>query len=174
MRDDKGCLGEFVAALIIGIALWIAICICIILGKTAFGLEEPCDYSPEEIAMAIQKVGAKDEQLSQYAYSFANTKAPIWHISIAAVESGWGRSKLAKEGNLYGLKNKNKYVWFQDKNGVHGDWCIEYAEWVFDHRFGGCGIYQMSRTYSGVPDEWLSAVTSVHNKIWRELQCQNN
>lgn len=158
----KKFLAEMGCALFAIGAVFVAVCIIVILGKTAFGLDlnDSVEVSTEELTAVLP------EGLSTYAENFiaaaheSNVNVLVL-CAISSIESANGRSKLAKlHGNLFGIKNKGRYIWWNDKNGTHADRSIEHAAWFIRKRFldKGCTTLQaMGETYAS-SDTWGPAV----------------
>lgn len=161
----KNFFATLLTALIVGCIVWAMICGGIILGKLAFAdtrtpIIEECGLYEAEL-MSIMP-----SELKQYAKSFLKTEKEeginaLFLLAIANIESGRGTSILAeKHGNLFGIKNGGRYIWWNDKNGLNTDRGIEHAGWFLRTRFiekGATSIRQIGRTYSGT-EEWGKAV----------------
>ncbi len=135
--------------------------------KTSAELCTACGWTEEQLAHALQG------NLSQYAAVFLDAER-TYHVnavflaSVAAHESGWGKSKLAIErNNLFGIKSGDSYKRFSSKEA-----CILYAaEYLSvnylspDGRyFHGYEVKDVCVRYCG-SDNWTRQIERIMNDI---------
>jgi beta-N-acetylglucosaminidase len=132
----------------------------------------PCGYTAEEL-----EIGLRGE-LKPLADTFIAAEKEtgvnaIFLASVAALESGWGKSNLAEEkNNLYGWRGASGYRWFWSKES-----CINHvARFLKKHYLSPDGKYYSGATVEGVCvryngcDEWSEMVRQIMNQIERRIE----
>ena len=118
---------------------WGILCLCVSCGVRAFACEfdvtAPCGLSTEELEAVLKY------DLKPYAEAFLNAEAnynvnACFLASIAAHESSWGRSDLAKnKNNLFGWKGRNGYKEFESPER-----CIDFVAWKLAKKYISKGL----------------------------------
>ena len=118
---------------------WGILCLCVSCGVRAFACEfdvtAPCGLSTEELEAVLKY------DLKEYAEEFLQAEEE-YNInacllaSIAAHESSWGRSDLAKnKNNLFGWKGKDGYKEFESPER-----CIDFVAWKLAKKYINKGL----------------------------------
>ena len=118
---------------------WGILCLCVSCGVKAFACEfdvtAPCGLSTEELEAVLKY------DLKEYAEEFLQAEEDYginacFLASIAALESGWGRSDLAKnKNNLFGWKGKDGYKEFESPER-----CIDFVAWKLSKKYINKGL----------------------------------
>lgn len=122
-----------------------------------FDVTAPCGLSTEELEAVLKY------DLKPYAEAFLNAEAnydvnACFLASIAALESGWGRSDLAKnKNNLFGWKGRNGYKEFESPER-----CIDFVAWKLAKKYISKGldtIDKIAPVYCN--EEWAGYVKDI-------------
>ena len=122
-----------------------------------FDVTAPCGLSTEELEAVLKY------DLKEYAEEFLQAEEE-YNInacllaSIAALESGWGRSALAKnKNNLFGWKGKDGYKEFESPER-----CIDFVAWKLSKKYISKGldtIDKIAPVYCN--EEWAGYVKDI-------------
>ena len=85
--------------------------------------------------------------------------------AVAALESGWGESELAREkNNLFGWRGADGYMAFDSKED-----CIDFVARNMVKRYEDQSIEEIAKTYCPSHwSEWVEAVTQIYDEILEE------
>ena len=122
-----------------------------------FDVTAPCGLSTEEFEAVLKY------DLKEYAEEFLQAEEDYginacFLASIAALESGWGRSDLAKnKNNLFGWKGRNGYKEFESPER-----CIDFVAWKLSKKYISKGldtIDKIAPVYCN--EEWAGYVKDI-------------
>ena len=122
-----------------------------------FDVTAPCEMSTEELEAVLKY------DLKEYAEEFLQAEEDYginacFLASIAALESGWGRSDLAKnKNNLFGWKGKDGYKEFESPER-----CIDFVAWKLSKKYISKGldtIDEIAPVYCN--EEWAGYVKDI-------------
>lgn len=137
-----------------------------------YALTSPSVISPE----ALEKSLLGDLKPLAGEFIAAEEKhgvGAIWLASIAALESGWGGSKLAQsKNNLFGWSGKDGYMSFESKAECIDFVARQIAKNYLDPDgayFNGTDIEGVAMRYCPAP-EWAEVVRGVHDGILRRAR----
>ncbi len=136
------------------------------LGVFAFDLEVRAiefDISTES-GMSKEELGeALKHDLKPYARAFLNAEEDyginaLFLASIAAHESGWGRSDLAKDkNNLFGWKGEEGFKEFES-----AEQCIDYVAWKISKKYINKGLDTLEKIGPVYCDEdWAGYIRDI-------------
>ena len=122
-----------------------------------FDVTAPCEMSTEELSAVLKY------ELKEYAGEFLQAEKDYginacFLASIAAHESSWGRSDLAKnKNNLFGWKGRNGYKEFESPER-----CIDFVAWKLSKKYISKGldtIDEIAPVYCN--EEWAGYVKDI-------------
>lgn len=121
-------------------------------------ITEPCEMSTEELSAVLK------HDLKNYAEAFLQAEEDYginacFLASIAAHESGWGRSDLAKEkNNLFGWKGKDGFKDFESPEK-----CIDYVAWRLSKKYINKGFDTIEKIAPVYCDaEWAGYINNIY------------
>ena len=122
-----------------------------------FDVTAPCGLSTEELEAVLKY------ELKEYAGEFLQAEEEYginacFIAAVAAHESGWGQSDLAKnKNNLFGWKGRNGYKEFESPER-----CIDFVAWKLSKKYISKGldtIDEIAPVYCNV--EWGGYVKDI-------------
>lgn len=145
---------------------------------TSSDVSQPSLLTAEELNIAIEGTGLQG--LGQYFYEAEQAYGvnSVFLLSIAILESGWGKSTLAQtKNNLFGYQaydnDPNKAMYFSSKaEAIH-----TVGSHLAKNYLRSDGKYYNGATPAGVNvmycsgGEWASKVTSIMNKVMDSVPC---
>ena len=122
-----------------------------------FDVTAPCEMSTEELSAVLKY------ELKEYAEEFLQAEEDYginacFLAAVAAHESGWGQSDLAKnKNNLFGWKGKDSYKEFESPER-----CIDFVAWKLSKKYISKGlntIDEIAPVYCN--EEWAGYVKDI-------------
>ncbi|MBP9988002.1 MAG: glucosaminidase domain-containing protein [Ruminococcus sp.] len=161
-------LAYLITAVLIGGFLFMFVCLCLNVGAKTFAAElpsitEPCGLTEEQLDERLKG------ELKGYAGAFLQAEEDYeinacFLASVAALESGWGRSKVAQnKNNLFGwTKNGGGYKEFDSF-----EHCIDWCAWKIRKKYFNNGldtIAEIAPVYCN--EEWGECVKKIYGGIY--------
>ena len=161
-------LAYLITAVLIGGFIFMMICLCWSMGIKTFAstlplITEPCGLTEEELDERLKG------NLKGYAGAFLQAEEDYeinacFLASVAALESGWGRSKVAEnKNNLFGwTRNEGGYKEFESF-----EHCIDWCSWKIRKKYFNGGldtIAEIAPVYCN--EEWGEKVKEIYGGIY--------